>query len=93
MWQNRPNPFARATLIHYALPAAVDVSLEVFSLQGRRVARLARGVQEAGVHSVAFGPGVATASGERVGTVPAGVYFYRFQAGTFSSTRKMLLLR
>jgi hypothetical protein len=93
LWQNRPNPFARATLIRYALPAAVDMSLEVFSLQGRRVASLARGVQGPGVYTVAFGPGVPTTTGERVETMPAGVYFYRFQAGTFSSTRKMLLLR
>jgi photosystem II stability/assembly factor-like uncharacterized protein len=92
LWQNRPNPFSGSTQIAYALPTEMDVDLEVYDLQGQRVATLVRGRQSAGVHSVAFGRGVATASGERLESLPSGVYFYRLQAGSFGSTRKLLLL-
>src|SRR6185436_11096703 len=45
--QNRPNPFARATTIAYALSRDADVTLDVFDLGGHRVARLVDGRQAA----------------------------------------------
>jgi hypothetical protein len=93
VWQNHPNPFPSTTEIRYALPAAAAVSLEVYNLQGQRVARLASGVQGAGVHSVRFGSGVRVAGGDAIPTLPSGVYFYRFEAGSYRATRKMLLMR
>ena len=87
--QNRPNPFATRTLIRYALPTRAQVDLEVFDLQGHRVATLARGEQEAGEHAVSFEAGTHDAPS----ALPAGVYFYRLRAGSFTGTRKMLLLR
>lgn len=92
LWQNRPNPFTGSTQIAYSLPMESDVDLAVYDLQGHRVASLVRGRQSAGVHSIGFGRGAMTATGQRLGALPAGVYFYRFQAGTFGSTKKMLLL-
>jgi hypothetical protein len=46
--QNRPNPFMHATTIRFSLAHASDVTLEVFDLQGERVATLMRGRTEAG---------------------------------------------
>jgi hypothetical protein len=92
LWQNQPNPFTGTTRIGYALPIAAPVRMDVFNLLGQRVATLVREHQGPGVHSVTFGPGVRTVAGERVGALPSGVYFYRFQAGTFARTRKMLLM-
>lgn len=86
--QNTPNPFGGRTVIRYALPVRSQVALEVFNLQGQRVATLARGEQPAGTYAVSFAPG----SGE-VRSLPAGVYFYRLRAGTFEATRKLLLMR
>ena len=86
--QNTPNPFGGRTVIRYALPVRSQVALEVFNLQGQRVATLARGEQSAGTYAVSFAPG----SGE-VRSLPAGVYFYRLRAGTFEATRKLLLMR
>lgn len=93
LWQNRPNPFTGATQISYALPYETDVDLDVYDLQGQRVATLVRGRQPAGTYSVAFGSGVRTATGVRLAGVPAGVYFYRMKAGDFGLTRKMLLMK
>ncbi len=86
--QNLPNPFRGVTRIAYALPRASDVRLEVFNLQGQRVATLVDGAQPAGTHHVRF-----TARATDGSPLPSGVYFYRFRAGGFAATRKMLLMR
>ena len=86
------NPFRGQTQIRYSLPERSPVQLEVFDLQGRRVAMLANGVQDAGVYAVPFGPGVSSAAG-RVPDLASGVYFVRLQAGTFSRTSKLVLAR
>ena len=93
LWQNRPNPFTRSTEIRYALPVKCPVSLEVFNLQGQRVATLVREDQEPGFYSVAFGSGAVASDSRRLSRLASGVYFYRFKAGSFASTRKMLVMR
>jgi hypothetical protein len=42
---------------------------------------------------VSFGVGDLDAAGDRIGALPAGVYFYRLHAGSYSSARKMLVVR
>ena len=91
--QNHPNPFGRRTEIRYALPSRSTVSLEVFDLQGQRVARLLRGEQGPGEYAMSFGTGIVTDDGARVEALSTGVYFYRFRAGAYTRTRKMLLLK
>jgi photosystem II stability/assembly factor-like uncharacterized protein len=86
---NRPNPFTRSTLVSYALPREARVSVEVFDLQGHRVALLVEGVQPAGRYSVRFGT-VA----DRSGAEPtSGVYFVRLRADGWTTTRKILRVR
>jgi hypothetical protein len=86
---NAPNPFRSTTMIRYALDRPGEVSLEVFDLAGRRVARDALGMQPAGSRQHAF-----TAKG--LGT---GLYLYRIRVaepgtGAVRSTRsgKMMLV-
>ncbi len=80
---NRPNPFNPVTRISYDLPKASPITLRVFDLLGREVRTLATGLQPAGRHTVLFdGSGLAS-----------GVYLCRFQAGEFSATQKMMLLK
>lgn len=90
--QNEPNPFTGRTTIRYSVPVRAPVVLDVYDLQGHRVATLVDGVMEPGHYTVPFGPGVGSANG-RMRDVRAGVYFYRLRAGAFTATRKMLLLR
>ena len=93
LWQNQPNPFTFRTSIRYALPRRADVSLEVFDLQGHRVATLARGEQPPGLYTVPFGADALDVDGRALSRLGSGVYFYRFRAGPFSASRKMLLMR
>jgi Tol biopolymer transport system component len=85
--QNQPNPFRGTTTIRFALPQASEVRLEVFDLQGRRVATVAEGRWVAGYHAVEWGQ--QASNGRRV---EAGVYLYRLTAGTFRAQKKMVLV-
>jgi hypothetical protein len=90
LWPNRPNPFAERTMIRYALPVAAKVSLDVFNMKGERVAALVDEEQGPGEYSVSFGPG---GSGRGRQTLPAGIYFYRFRAGAYNATHRMVLMK
>ena len=59
------------------------VELKIFDVLGREVATLVNERKAAGSHSVRW-----DAAG-----MPSGVYFYRLQAGDFSETRKLMLIR
>lgn len=86
--QNSPNPFGPRTQIRFGLPIAEEVELDVFDVAGRKVATLLTGRHEPGVYAVEWNG--ADTHGRQVAS---GIYFYRLRAGTFSSTKKMLLIR
>lgn len=87
--QNYPNPFNPTTTITYAIPLLGGdergglVTLKVYDVLGREVARLVNEDKEAGYHSIDF-DGV---------DLPSGVYFYKITTGNYIATRKMLLLK
>ena len=81
--QNYPNPFNPQTRIHYVLPVASHVTLEIFDLLGRSIRTLVSEEQVAGAHSVIFD----------AEELPNGLYLYRFTAGAFVESRTMILLR
>jgi len=78
-----PNPVKGMGIVRFALPAKSDFSLKLYDVQGRLVRTLAAGTREAGVHNVGL-------SGEGLAK---GVYFYRLQAGAFSATRSLVVVR
>jgi len=81
--QNYPNPLNPSTLIRYGLPQRSHVKLELFNPLGQRVAILVDAEKEAGYHyAVLESRGLAS-----------GLYFYRFQAGNFVETKKLVILR
>jgi len=86
---NVPNPFNPLTIIAYEVPTAgADVEISIYDVAGRLVRRLVDGRRDAGSYRVQWngvdGNGAHVAS---------GVYFYRMRSGTFSATRKMVLLK
>ncbi len=86
--QNYPNPFNPATRIEYSLPHRSQVTIEVFNLLGQKVRSLVESEQPAGLHTLRWD---GTDDGGQV--VSTGVYLYRFRAGDYVETRKMLLLK
>jgi M6 family metalloprotease-like protein len=87
LMQSRPNPFWKSAEIRYGLPRECMVSLEVFDLNGRKIATLASGRQGPGYKSV-FWDGRGK-SGNRF---PSGVYLYRLQAGNVVLKQKLVLM-
>ena len=86
--QNYPNPFNPTTQIDFQLPHPCHVTLDVYNLVGQRVARIVDGYFEAGARSVLWNG--EDASGK---SVSSGVYFYRINAGSYTASRKMVLLK
>jgi hypothetical protein len=78
-----PNPFNPVTVIRYGLPEDAVVSLVVYDVLGRAVARLVAAPQSAGWHEATFDGSL----------LPSGVYLYRLEAGSFTQSRTMLLVK
>ncbi len=82
--ENFPDPFNPSTRVHFDLPEAVQVSLVVYDVMGREVARLIdHRSMNAGTHAVTW-----EASG-----LPSGVYLYQLTAGAYRQTKSMTLLK
>ncbi len=85
--QNFPNPFRTRTTVRYTLAERADVQLTIYNMLGQRIRTLVSEEQAAGVQSVVWdGHGTS-------GRLAAGVYLVRLQAGAFTETRRMVLLR
>lgn len=93
--QNYPNPFNPTTTITYELPVTAHVSLKLFDILGKEVMNMVDEVKEAGYHHTTL----------NASQLASGIYFYRIsavgetssrrdgQAGSFTQTRKLVLLR
>jgi photosystem II stability/assembly factor-like uncharacterized protein len=84
-----PNPMTSEARIAYALPKASSVDLTVYNVSGQVVNRLVSEASKApGRYSIRW-----DGRDDRGYRVPAGVYFYRLQAGSFSETKKLVVVR
>jgi hypothetical protein len=89
--QNYPNPFGAATLasnpsttIQFSVPQSGNATLKVFDLAGKEVATLFNGYTEKGfVHSIDFD----------ASAIPSGTYIYTLQAGSFTETKRMAIVK
>jgi hypothetical protein len=88
LYQNGPNPFNPSTRITYELAAPAHVRLEVFAANGERVATLVDRDMSEGVHNVQWNG--LDQHGQRV---PSGQYLCRLITGSFTATRKMILVQ
>ncbi len=81
--QNYPNPFNPTTTIKYSIPKTSNVELKVFDILGSEVAELVNEEKPAGNYTVNF----------NASRLPSGIYFYRIEAGKFTTTKKLILLK
>ena len=81
--QNYPNPFNPSTSIRYALPLNGRVTLKVYNILGQLVSTVVDQDQVSGTYVARFD----------ASRLASGMYFYRLQVGTYSDTKKMMLLK
>lgn len=83
LYQNFPNPFNPATIISYKLNQQGFVTLKVYNLVGQVVKTLVSGYQESGTYSKQFD----------ASQLSAGVYLYKLQVNSFTSVKRMTLIK
>jgi hypothetical protein len=88
LYQNVPNPFNPMTRIRFDLPEGAMVRLVVYNVNGQMIRVLANSEMAAGSREVVWDGRDASGRG-----TASGIYFYRIDAGRFTETRKMILLR
>jgi hypothetical protein len=81
--QNYPNPFNPTTVIKFATPKAGMVNLAVYNLLGQKVAELINREVSAGYHNVTFD----------ASKLSSGIYIYKLNAGKFTASKKLMLLK
>jgi DNA-binding beta-propeller fold protein YncE len=81
--QNYPNPFNPTTVINFSIPESGLVTLKVYNTLGQEVAELVNAVKAAGNYEVNFD----------ASQLATGMYIYKIQAGNFTATKKMMLLK
>jgi uncharacterized protein (DUF362 family) len=80
---NYPNPFYPSTTIQFSVQRAAHVKLKIYNMQGQEIAVLLDGEIAAGTHKVRW-----DANG-----LGSGTYYYTINAGKFTETRKMLIMK
>jgi subtilisin family serine protease/subtilisin-like proprotein convertase family protein len=81
--QNYPNPFNPNTSIKFSVPSAELVTLKVYDVLGKEVAVLVNEMKQPGFHTVDF----------NASNLASGIYFYRIDAGEFTSVKRMILVK
>lgn len=81
--QNYPNPFNSSSIIKYSVPKSSQVSLKIFNALGEEIAVLVNEEKPVGTYELTW----------NAANMSSGVYLYRLQAGNFTQTRKLILLK
>lgn len=81
--QNYPNPFNPNTNISFSLPKATNVKITVYNAIGKEISVLVNGNYEAGLHTISW----------NANNISSGMYFYKMEAGNFTATKKLVLMK
>jgi N-acetylneuraminic acid mutarotase len=80
---NYPNPFNSVTTIAYSLSSPQHITIKIFDMLGHEIGKLVDEQRHAGYHEIQFD----------AAQYPSGVYLYRLEAGNYTQTRKLILLK
>ncbi|MCJ7554904.1 MAG: T9SS type A sorting domain-containing protein [Ignavibacteriaceae bacterium] len=84
LYQNYPNPFNPKTTIEYEVPEKANITIKIYDILGREVNTIVNNEEKVRwKYKVEFD----------ASTLSSGVYFYRIQAGSFTQTKKMMVLK
>ncbi len=83
-----PNPFNPSTLLSFEITESSDIRLSIYDLFGNHMVTLINEIYEAGTHQVSW-----NGRDKYQSPVSSGIYFYRIEAGAFSGTKRMVLLK
>jgi hypothetical protein len=83
LYQNYPNPFNPITTIKYSIPELSFVTLKIYDILGNQVAALVNEEQPIGNYFVSF----------YVSSMSSGIYFYQLKAGSYTQTKRMIILK
>jgi len=81
--QNYPNPFNPKTTIDFNIPSDMKVTLKIFDVSGREIISPVNEFKTAGYYSINFDGS----------NLSSGIYFYTLKAGSFSITKKFVILK
>lgn len=81
--QNYPNPFNPSTKIQFSIPASGNVTLKIYNTIGKEVATLVNKALPQGSYTIQW----------KADNMPSGLYIYKLQCGSYSESKKMLLLK
>ena len=85
---NYPNPFNPETTINYSVKDTTPVTIGIYNVKGQLVKTLVNEVKAGGNHSVVW-----TGLDNNGRSVSSGVYYYKMNAGKYSSTKKMIMMK
>jgi len=83
LFQNFPNPFNPITKIYYSIPQSGFVTIKIYDLLGNEIITLLNAEKTRGKYEIAFDGS----------SLPSGTYFYKMQAGEYTNTKKLILLK
>jgi len=88
LFQSVPSPARGSVRISYQLPLESEVSLNVYDITGRLVRKLVSGREAGGIKSVVW-----DGKDNNNKSVSSGIYFYRLNAGSWTDTKKVVLVK
>jgi len=83
LFQNYPNPFNGSTIIKFSIPNSSFVSLKIYNILGKEISTLVNENLSPGTYSIPFSNN----------NFPSGIYFYKITAGTFTRTKKLIIIK
>jgi photosystem II stability/assembly factor-like uncharacterized protein len=81
--QNYPNPFNPSTRIKFDIPSKSFVNLVIYNELGKEIIKLADKEMQPGKYETVW----------NAENYPSGVYFYKLTAGSYSETKRMMLIK